>query len=404
MPVQNQFSAGASALGYFYQTRYALLLLLQAGPGQELSIERLDDVAFEQGAEATELLQFKHSIRRQAGLTDASPDLWKTLRVWSVAISEREVDLESVQLTLVSTATAPTGSAASLLRPESRDESAALNLLRAVAESGGNESNAPAYAAFSALSPDQQRLLLSRVAILDQAANVVGLREQIRHELTYSSRAEHLEALCDRLEGWWFRRVVTHLAADSSSASRISQTEVRAQIDEIRDQLQPDNLPIDFSEPLEVDESTLNPGERVFVEQLRLVMVDGPRIKKALSDYYRAFKQRSKWVDDELLLDTDLQAYEKTLVDEWERLFEIMREDLGAAAADADKQTRGRALFNAIDTETHIPIRPRFVEKYVMRGSYHILANALRVGWHPEFRDRLLQLFQEIGQEGPAAS
>jgi hypothetical protein len=99
-----------------------------------------------------------------------------------------------------------------------------------------------------------------------------------------------------------------------------------------------------------------------------------------------------------LLLDSDLADYEKKLIDEWERLFEIMREDLGGAAADEDKQTRGRALFNALDTQTHIPIRPRVVERYIMRGSYHILANSLRVGWHPDFENRLLQLFQRVGQ------
>jgi hypothetical protein len=405
MTAPNQFSAAASALGYFYQARYALLLLLRAEPGQELSIERLDDVAFEQGGDAIELLQFKHSIQRQAGLSDSSPDLWKSLRIWSVAVSQRQIDLDTVQLSLVTTATAAAGSAASLLRPdEDRDESAALELLLAASQRSESEGNAAAYIAFRALSPEQQRALLSRVQVLDHAPNVLDLREQIKHALTFSARPEHIDALCDRVEGWWFRRVVAHLAADVSLGSRISQNEVRSQINDIRDQLQPDNLPVDFPEPIEVDETALNQDERVFVEQLRLVMVETPRVKKALSDYYRAFRQRSKWVDDDLLLDSDLQSYEKKLVDEWERLFGIMREDLGVAAAEADKQRRGRALFNVLDTgETHFAIRPRFVERYVMRGSYHILANALRVGWHPDFRERLLRAFQQVGQvEEPA--
>jgi hypothetical protein len=44
----SNFSAGPSALGYLYQARYALYLLLLAEEEAALSIERFDDVAFEQ--------------------------------------------------------------------------------------------------------------------------------------------------------------------------------------------------------------------------------------------------------------------------------------------------------------------------------------------------------------------
>lgn len=39
-----------------------------------------------------------------------------------------------------------------------------------------------------------------------------------------------------------------------------------------------------------------------------------------------------------------------------------------------------------------IRIRPKCQEAFVMRGSYHILANQLRVGWHKDFYERLRQL------------
>jgi hypothetical protein len=51
--------------------------------GVELSIERLDDVAFETAGDAVELLQTKHHINKQGDLSDASVDLWKTSRVWA---------------------------------------------------------------------------------------------------------------------------------------------------------------------------------------------------------------------------------------------------------------------------------------------------------------------------------
>src|SRR5881628_1155073 len=75
--MSGQFSANASALGYFYQARYALLLLLGADVDAEMSLERYDDIAFEQEGTPKELLQTKHQINYTGSLSDASTDLWK---------------------------------------------------------------------------------------------------------------------------------------------------------------------------------------------------------------------------------------------------------------------------------------------------------------------------------------
>ncbi len=59
------FSANLSVLGFSYQTKYALWLLLKTGrdePEAELSVERLDDVALETKGTPSELVQTKHHI------------------------------------------------------------------------------------------------------------------------------------------------------------------------------------------------------------------------------------------------------------------------------------------------------------------------------------------------------
>ena len=92
MGVKNRgaYSAASSALGYLYQVRYALLeALRRLRKGQEflVSIETLDDVVFEKAGEAPQLLQAKHHLNQAADLTDGSPDIWKTLRVWCEAMA-----------------------------------------------------------------------------------------------------------------------------------------------------------------------------------------------------------------------------------------------------------------------------------------------------------------------------
>ena len=107
----DQFSAADSALGYLYQVRCALLWSLQRLKNEaafETSIETLDDVTFEVNGAPTELLQTKLHKNRGANLTDASSDLWKTIRIWIASLNAGEITKETV-LYLVTTENAVTG-------------------------------------------------------------------------------------------------------------------------------------------------------------------------------------------------------------------------------------------------------------------------------------------------------
>jgi hypothetical protein len=83
----SDFSAAPSAMGYLFQMRSALVLLLRAKePESVISIEKLDEVAFDENGVPAQLLQLKHRVINTANLTDSSTDLWKTMRVWATAV------------------------------------------------------------------------------------------------------------------------------------------------------------------------------------------------------------------------------------------------------------------------------------------------------------------------------
>lgn len=394
--MSNEFSASATILGYFYQIRYALLLLIKAGrenPEIALSVENLDDIAFEEKGTAIELIQTKHHIKSTASLSDSSTDLWKTLRIWASAVSCEEINLDETILSLVTTGKASDGSAASQLRPVKslgRDEISALAILRDVAHASTSTVNKSAYEAFLKLGDAQQAMLIKKINILDSSPNIIDAREHIIKELVYSVRPEHVESLYERLEGWWLNTVVNHLLPNTNE--KIFHSELAAKIYDLIEQFRLDSLPIDFVNPVDVAENELREDQRAFVEQLRLIMLSEPRISKAISDFYRAYEQRSKWIREELLFIEELTSYEQKLIDEWERRFNIMKEDMGVQVEEEQKRHEGRGLFNWVDTQANICIRPRCTEPYVMRGSYHMLANDLKVGWHVDFISRLQHL------------
>lgn len=383
----NDFSANAASLGYFYQSRYALLKLVQAEADAEMSLERFDDIAFEEAGTPTQLLQTKHHVRHTASLTNSSTDLWKTFRVWSESVLNGSVNPEETILTLITTGQAPPESAASLLRPENRDVNRAVELLSNVAATSESQTNRSAYEAFLRLSNEQQRALVSSVNVLDSSPDIIDVHDQIVKELRLTVRPKFLSLVCQRVEGWWFDRVIKHLTEDSQSP--ILAKELLDQIHDFQEQYFEESLPIEFLDAIGPDETDLDQAERVFVEQLRLVMVQEPRIRLAINNYYKAFEQRSKWIREDLLNVGELETYEARLIEEWRNRYEIMRENMGETSPETQMQTEGRSLYNWVDTQAEIRIRPKVTEPYVMRGSYHILANQLRVGWHAEFLTRL---------------
>ena len=74
--------ASEQMIGYLYQVRYALALLLANDNSDfQISIEKFDDVAFSKNDVPKQLIQLKHHVRKQGSLTDGSTDLWRTLKV-----------------------------------------------------------------------------------------------------------------------------------------------------------------------------------------------------------------------------------------------------------------------------------------------------------------------------------
>jgi len=130
------FGVPASSLGHHYQSQLALVFLLRAAaedPAASLTIEREDDIAVA-GSGTRSAVQAKHHLEPTRAVTDASVDLWKTIRVWSAGIRDGSFDVTRDVFVLATTETAGPGSAAALLRPcdtdPARDEATALVLLR----------------------------------------------------------------------------------------------------------------------------------------------------------------------------------------------------------------------------------------------------------------------------------
>lgn len=383
-------SAAAAAIGYLYQAKIALLELLQ-GSEQDgdaaISIELHDDVSWEKAGTASELLQLKHHISRVRDLTDASKDLWDTIRVWlDAGLSGGERPL----LTLMTTSTAPNGSAAAALRPATRDVDRALQLLETAAATSQAESTRATRERFMQLRPADRAEFVSRVRVLDQSPQISDVDGLVRHQLRWGVPIGRQRPFMERLWGWWFSRVVEMLRGDISSVSVLS---LGIFIDDLRSEFTQENLPTFDDLELPAQEIA-DYDDRTFVHQLRWVDAPEAQLRRAVLDYYRAYTHTARWLEEDLIGIEEVQRFEARVQDEWEISFAWAVRDLPPGATDQDKLAAGQKLLRSALDQPELRLRERYRDPFFARGKHHELADAGSIGWHPEFRSRLEDLLQ----------
>lgn len=387
---KTQYSASAPLLGYFYQCRLALLETLKRlknNPNVAVSIETLDDVVFENNGSPTEVIQVKHHINRGANLTNASTDLWKTIRIWCDLYKENITKEDSI-LCLMTTESAVETSAAINLRAENRNVAEAERILLQIARTSVNEANKEAYSKFSCLSTEDRRSLLESVYIFDNCPSSVDLQNHLEDALWGFCNRNQVANYLQYLEGWWFKRIVEGL--NRSKFSPILGTEFDAQLSLLREQFKEDSLPIhvDIEEAIPDVEPFTN---WMFSKQLHLIKISSNRLATAARYFYKASEQRSRWVREDLLISDELEKYDSTLKEEWSLLFEQVKDEIIDSKNEDELISLGKKVYEWAERTANFPIRKSYMDPFITRGSYHILANQLQVGWHPFFNDKLLE-------------
>lgn len=394
--------ASEQMIGYLYQVRYALALLLKNDNSDfQISLEKFDDVAFSKDGVPKQLIQLKHHVKQQGSLTDRSTDLWRTLKVWIDAISESPDILSETEFLIITTAIAPDGTAASYLKKDkNRNVESAYETLRDTCLNSKSKDHKKYYEAFLKTDETTLKSLMRQICVIDGANDITDVEKDIRKEIRYSCIHKYETQIFERLEGWWYQKAIEALCSDNPIF--ITQSQVRSFIVSVSQEYAEDNLPIDIFDIGNLQENNFSENERVFYEQLKLICLSSRRMQIALRDYYRAFKQRANWVRNDLLYIDELDKYERRLIDEWEHAFAAMEDNLTrySNVTEEEKIKEGRKLFSDIE-EKDIRIRSKCQEAFVMRGSYHMLSNQLKVGWHIDFNDRLKKLLApEEGDTG----
>jgi hypothetical protein len=387
-------SAEAAALGFYYQTFYALLTLLQTDADDAaVIVEQLDDVELLANGQKL-LFQLKHSLSAApAPVSIKSPSFWSAIRVWIDAlplVSLAETHFHLVTVAPIA-ASSPLIALTSLqapkdqLRKELCEEAQRVASRRAEAVAGKKAlpfaDRADACEAFLGLSETEQLNLLRRATIRQNSASIVNMEGEVVAQL-HLFPPEQRESIASRLIEWWDRQVVYSLCDKRDRA--ITRTELQYQLSVIVAEIEQEKLIPDFelmSAPREYQ------PDGMLARQILLVDGKESDFSKAIREEWRAREQRHKWANERPGMAVTIAEYDRLLVEHWEDRHSQMVEGC-VHSNSSEKCSRGLELLRWTHDDAPHRIRPiadSWSAPYYVRGSYQVLAINLHVGWHADF-------------------
>ena len=386
----NRHSAVPSALGYYHQSLYGLVALLDAEDDESVSVETADDVELH-GTVPT-LHQIKSSQGTIRTLTPKCVSLWKTLCIWCTSQFR-----DTASFVLVTHAEISRRSCLLPLTVSGSDRSSVCNTLQQIAnqvhdtrkqqklngERLSFKSIAPGCKAFLALKRRKQEDLLSRIEIRPSSFATADIPSEVGERLKSVLPPGIRNLAVERLIEWWDRRIA--LGFLKQMPRIVTKLELQRRVHEIVSLLQPDSLPDDFG--TELPESL--DGELGGIMEKQIELVDGgeARIKFAAVSRWRARNQRERWLTENLAMASELTAFDSSLIESWGYLFKAMKHDARAASAE-EKKKRGRDLLDWSHTKAPSevpPLRRDWTKPYLVQGTFHELADSKSVGWHPDY-------------------
>ena len=391
-------SADAAALGFYYQTLFALVTLVaQTADDAAVVVERLDDVELKVDGN-TMLYQLKHSLSATPPpVTLASRALWKTIKVWIDTLPL--LTLSETTLWLVAAGGVPGDSPLKALLETDLDRADLLKSMeqeaqrivdkRAAAKNAGkklpHEDRAPGCEAFLALNATDRQNLLRRIRVHQNSPPIDQIEGLVAAKLTLLP-LDHRLPVAKRLVEWWDRQVMYSLCGSRDRV--LTRIELQQQVTSLIGDIEEDRLIPDFMTALPPKDYQ---PDGMLTRQIQLVDGRESDLTVAIREEWRAREQRSKWLNANPGMASTINDYDLVLQEKWsDRHMQIAEEC--SELEDKGKRESGRKLLRWAHQEAPRSVPPLsegWSGHYYVSGSYQVLAIDLKVGWHPDYRDLL---------------
>jgi hypothetical protein len=391
MTTTRSHSAHDTAVGFYFQALYALVVLLDADDLASAAIEGDDDIQLD-GPEP-KLIQLKHSLGNPPPINEHNDGFWKAIHNWIAHLDEGHsrflfVTAAKVDPNSPLTELAIDGSKRQSVVDCLADEAQRVrNRLKHQQNSGkalSYKKRWPGCEAFLDLSVEGRQRLVERIRLMPSTFQATGIVDEVEQRLrTIPMRMRNQVA--NRLIEWWDWQAASALIGRRERS--IGKHEVLERISELIQSLGEEALPDDYGHRIPPEGEGLGNN---LTRQIQLVGGGEKRITRAARDRWRARSQRGRWLEERLSNISELKRFDASLEEAWNDRHEQLQED--CTAGHKEPKSGGLELLDWSYDKAPVqlpPIRPNWRMPYLVHGSYQQMAEELVVGWHPVYRTLL---------------
>jgi hypothetical protein len=369
--------------GYSLQFPRALLHLLQSDMETKIGIEVCGDVSvfFPEGIIISE--EDKSSLTRNV-LTDTSINLWKTFYNWINAIICNELNAKRDKFILYTNHPVSNNSIVHKLNKakEPRDIDSIIMFSLNELDKISNEHKVFKYMDFVLKTNITvfKEIIPNFELIADNKADNVydSIRDEIRKKVVPE---DHIEYLLDSLTGWLQKIINQRIASGKSSI--ITFFEFKEYFQHLFTRIKNKQELIDFavSKIPTRNELVQRASKRpVYVRQLEVIKSSQDEVIEAVSDYFRADSNRQEWIEKAIIDEISMQDFQDRLYS----FYQNSRKQISLTKSRETPEDQGQLLLLACKMRQERIANIDPPDKTV-QGSYHVLADELRLGWHPKW-------------------
>jgi hypothetical protein len=394
MSLSHHSAPGASA-GFSYQFERAMYWLAQSQAGSVIGVETDDDVAV-RGSDGTRLLeQDKHSTRDDGKpFGDRSKDLWNTLAIWIEALETKEIKGDATRFFMVTNKVLPECVAKQISRAKSDGEiDACVAALEAVAK------EPPQHIAIQiqrVLHPDSRsslQKLIFHCELADASDGTAGpnLRAATIARLQLPEWCvQGADSITNELLGWLHN--IALAAWQQNQPAWIQRDHFINQLHAIMDRRKRQIIRERAEHLIPVDDDKIGQEKgSPFVKQLHLVTDDEIVVDNSIREFIRCNIEKSRLSAEGNVTDDDWNAFEGALLSRWDK---IRARIIRMKQNDPEKDI-GFEIFTDTTEEHREKLAGSDTEQvYLTSGTYHRLADMIRIGWHPRFKKLMEDLIK----------
>lgn len=389
-------------LGYLFQGYYALLVLFDSEEEEaSITVEIEDDIALTE--KITTLIQVKHRKEIKKVLTIKSVDFWKTIRIWVREVYKDNlfalVTCDGIQknsILLEFTKKEKDRNIKGLKKELVEEAERVLKERETALERGIKLPHEKRYQGCEDfLNLKEKDALLKKIYILDNTITIDDIGKEIEKRLMKTVTQNNRKKVANRIEEWWGVRVVKALKDKESILKR----ELTSQIEDFISRTNENNFIVSLNNKIDIpsEETEKNKTEgSTMLKQIELIDDKNFRKQKALKEFWGARIQRNLWITEDILVIEELENYDLDLIEDWEYEFNT-KADIGNVSEEEKKEI-GKKIYDYSMREAYIKIQPKIEEwkdRNLVAGSYQILSNDLKVGWHPEYIKKIYEKGEE---------